>query len=238
MAHRFWPTWLGAFFIGGVVLFFLTILWYLPAGRYDVANPYVVYFKGSLEGLDVGSQVEYRGIVVGKVSDVMLRYDKQTKEIVIPVLVQFLRRRDRYQELPDFKVLLKRGLRARLVKDSLISSSSHISLFFSRVKPYYASNLTKYTQIPVSPSKDQDIKVGDLLKSAKVAITTFNDTLGGAMLSVNNTLDGVNDLIGGPAVTQLTNAIAEIKEAAYSLRVLLDYLARHPESLVVGKQGS
>lgn len=237
MTHRFWPTWLGAFFFVGVVLFFLTILWYLPAGRYNVANPYVVYFQGSLAGLKVGSPVEYRGLGVGKVADVYLSYDNKSKKIIIPVIIHFLRRRDEVEDFPRIQLLIKQGMRARLVSDSLISSSSHINLFFSDEAPHYTTNLTKYKQIPVAVITEDAISIDEVLKSAKIAINNFNDSLGDALVSVNTTLSGVNDLLGGPVVAQLQHALKEIKDASYSLRVLLDYLARHPESLVIGKQG-
>lgn len=238
MANRYWTAALGIFFIGGIALFFLTTLWYLPAGNYDLTRPYVVYFPGSLSGIAVGTPVEYRGIKIGKVGDLYLHYDEKTKQVSIPVIIYFLRRYGRFQHFPEAKDLIRQGLQASIVRDSLISSSSHIALFFSKDKSYYSANDTSFIQIPVAAKTVESADLDQLMKSVQVSLTNLDQLMKSAKVSSTNfskLLNTTNIFLTGPTVTHFNATLSEIKDAANSLRVLLNYLARHPESLVTGK---
>ena len=61
----------------------------------------------------------------------------------------------------------------------------------------------------------------------------------GAMTSAQSTLDNTNKLVEPNSVltSDLSNTLQEVSQAARSIRVLTDYLARHPESLIRGKTG-
>ena len=50
---------------------------------------YVTYFEGSVRGLSVGAPVEYKGVQIGRVSDIKLLYDEATENVVVPVLIEF-----------------------------------------------------------------------------------------------------------------------------------------------------
>jgi paraquat-inducible protein B len=41
-----------------------------------------------------------------------------------------------------------------------------------------------------------------------------------------------------PSIADLNKALAEVAQAAKSIRALFDYLERHPESLIQGKGSS
>ncbi len=56
------------------------------------------------------------------------------------------------------------------------------------------------------------------------ARTTFDNA--GKLVAPDSTLD-----------TELDNALQEVSRAARGLRVLADYLERHPEALIRGKTG-
>lgn len=247
MGNRYWTAALGIFFFVGIALFFLTMFWYIPASKYDLKKPYVIFFNTPLSGLSVGSVVEYRGIKVGKVVDLYLHYDPKTKQFSTPVIVNFLTRYGRFKHFPDPKELISRGAKARVVSDSLLSASSHVNLFLSKQKAYFSPNDTKYTQIPVSmePNGSEMTDLNDLMKSAKVTLSKSNKTLSNLDKTLSNldkalhnfdvTLNSTNKFIKGPTVIRLDSALVEVKDAANSARVLFDYLARHPESIIIGK---
>jgi paraquat-inducible protein B len=62
-----------------------------------------------------------------------------------------------------------------------------------------------------------------------------------ALASADRVLKNTDATIVGvdaPAQHDLRNALQEVSRAARAVRVLADYLERHPESLVRGKNGS
>jgi paraquat-inducible protein B len=92
-------------------------------------------------------------------------------------------------------------------------------------------------------SLDQMIKAADkavnrLDAEITPGLKTTLDGLHGAIASADGVLKSTNATIVGadaPGQQELRDALQEIARAARSLRVLTDYLERHPESLIRGK---
>ena len=74
----------------------------------------------------------------------------------------------------------------------------------------------------------------DVTPELKTIVTDVRNTIAsadGVLRNTDATLVGKN----APAQQDLRDALQEIARAARSLRVLTDYLERHPESLIRGK---
>ncbi|MBL0713824.1 MAG: MCE family protein [Desulfosarcina sp.] len=84
--------------------------------------------------------------------------------------------------------------------------------------------------------KDVDSQVKPVSSKIQTALVSARVALDKA----NNTLSTVNGFIGERSDTRhkLNRALDEIGAAAKSLKSLMDYLERHPESLLQGKGGS
>lgn len=102
-----------------------------------------------------------------------------------------------------------------------------------------AAIMKKVDQIPFKEIGDDlhkaIVELDRTLASARAAL----DSSRGAIDSGQTALNSANELIGpssglGP---QLTSTLDEVSRAARSLRTLMDYLERHPESLLRGKTG-
>jgi paraquat-inducible protein B len=108
------------------------------AASYSWKIPAISYFPGSVRGLGPGSEVTMHGLVVGQVVDVRLAYDPAKETIVAPV---------RYEVEPErilgigatavYKAsaeavgaVLKKGLRASLQSESLITGQQMVALDF------------------------------------------------------------------------------------------------------------
>jgi paraquat-inducible protein B len=66
----------------------------------------------------------------------------------------------------------------------------------------------------------------ELLVSAEKLVKTANGALG----SFNTTVAS-----DGPVASELIGALAELSAAARSIRLMAEYLERHPEALIRGK---
>ena len=81
---------LGAFVVGGIALAFAVLVW-LGAGDWNrTTRTIVTYFDESVQGLEVGSALKFRGVPVGTVSAITiapdLRHVKVTSQIYEDVL--------------------------------------------------------------------------------------------------------------------------------------------------------
>jgi phospholipid/cholesterol/gamma-HCH transport system substrate-binding protein len=76
----------GAFVIGGFFAMIFFILWLNKVGFGDSTQPYHIYFKGSVAGLKIGSAVQYRGVPIGKVSEIKID-PENVEQIVVTVRI-------------------------------------------------------------------------------------------------------------------------------------------------------
>jgi len=102
----------------------------------------VLYFDGSVRGLEIGAPVEFRGIKVGKVTDIRLQFDQQDFAIRIPVYIQI--HTDRFEMIGEMdkstllssqgsgaenmQRLVGNGMRAQLQSGSLLTGARLVTL--------------------------------------------------------------------------------------------------------------
>src|SRR5215471_2207490 len=65
----------GAFVLAVIFLAFVAVLWLGHAEFGQQAKRYYIFFRGSVAGLNKGSQVQYNGIPVGRVVDIRVDPD-------------------------------------------------------------------------------------------------------------------------------------------------------------------
>jgi phospholipid/cholesterol/gamma-HCH transport system substrate-binding protein len=69
----------GAFVLAVILLAFVAILWLGSSEFSQEAKRYYIFFRGSVAGLNKGSQVQYNGIPVGRVIDIRVDPDDVEK---------------------------------------------------------------------------------------------------------------------------------------------------------------
>jgi paraquat-inducible protein B len=107
--------------------------------------------------------------------------------------------------------------------------------------PYEAigTDLTKALGALAQTLKSADKMVTRLDTDITPGLKTTLDGLHGTLAAADGMLKNTNATLVGtdaPAQQDLRNALQEITRAARSLRLLSDYLERHPESLLRGKK--
>ena len=106
--------------------------------------------------------------------------------------------------------------------------------------PYEAigADLTKALATLNQTLKDTSKAVNRIDADVTPGLKTTMEELRRAIASVDGVLKNTDATLVGkdaPAQQELRDALQEIARAARSLRVLTDYLERHPESLIRGK---
>lgn len=157
-------TMIGLFVMGAVALI-LVAVGVLGSGRFFQERfIYVLVFEGTVNGLNVGAPVNFRGVRVAEVSDVQIHLDIEEQDMIVLVFVQFLkgtlgrnisdevlRRGATHAEV--MHVLVERGLRARLEVQSLVTGQLGIGLDFFPGRPAVYTNIDlAVPEIPTIPT--------------------------------------------------------------------------------------
>ena len=154
---------IGAFVLGGMVLA-VAIVAALGAGRFFTRLPtYVMHFSGSVKGLNVGSPVVFRGVAVGKVTDISLSINPDGTSVRIPVLVEIDPERisataQRRDTQAFMRTLVEHGLKAQLQLQNLLTGQLVIELdFHPGAPPRTLISAAGYPEIPTVPSSMEQL---------------------------------------------------------------------------------
>ena len=192
----------------------------------------VIFFKGSVKGLKVGSPVVFRGVQIGSVEKIILDYNLDTLEVDIPVIIQldpasftFKGKIDETREARRERTekMIEKGLRAQLATESLVTGQLMVSLDFFPDTPVHLTHIDMgMPEIPAIPTQFE--KLAETLQ--KVPIEEIFEKLLAAV-------EGVEKVINSPDVK---DSLANFKLATENLnKVLLkaDSLVGHTGELVV-----
>ena len=79
---------IGAFVVGAVVLAVVGVIVFGSGKMFQEVDKYVLYFEGSVKGLNVGAPVTFRGVKIGSVTGISLRANPENLEVRIPVVIE------------------------------------------------------------------------------------------------------------------------------------------------------
>ena len=242
-------TLIGAFVAGGLVLACVAVI-LLGGGSFSGNKPTALaYFDDSVSGLDIGAPVKFRGVTIGKVSQVLLRTAEQSPaDYSVPVVMEFapdlLTRRGLDQALLDKEGLrgsIEKGLRAKLQQQSVITGVLYVELDYlpdTPVRlhdakgvnpeiPTLPSNLGALTKA-VSQTLDQLSRVDFVAITRKVDAILGRIDQGAAQIEfgkINGNLvkasDNIARLTSDPAVTK---AVADFSAAMRAVDALVQRL--------------
>jgi paraquat-inducible protein B len=224
---------------------------------------YVLLFNHTVRGLEPGAPVEFRGVVVGEVVSVDAKLDIETFDFSVPVTIRMDAQRlgvkvdhtTAASELADVRrrlmdSLVARGTRAQLRSGSLVTGALYVAFdFFPDAPPATIDWAQDPVHLPTIAGEIDAIEasvVNIIKKLDQVPFKEIGDDvrtsirdLDRTLVSARTTLDDAGKLIApnSALAVQLDNTLQEMTRAARGLRVLADYLERHPEALLRGKAG-
>ncbi len=192
------------------------------------AREYIVYFDGSLRGLEPGAPVEFRGIEVGRVVDVSLRIDYDTGEVRVPVRLAIFP--DRFAPLDPrgesagppagfVERLVARGVRAQLETGNLLTGELVVDLDIHPDAP--AAELGTENGVPVIPSVPSELEtitssLSDLL--AKLSNLPLEELIG----DFRTVIGDLDRLLADPALAALPGALETAAARLTSVALALE----------------
>ncbi|MEG3638854.1 PqiB family protein [Magnetococcus sp. PR-3] len=205
---------------------------------YEKKVRFVLFFDESVRGLQVGAPVEVRGLKVGKVLDVQMRFDPDIGHYPIAVLVEIEPERVLggntlpKDEKEWLDTMVNQGLRARLKTGSLITGQLLVDLDWY---PGAAINLaaieSPYTEIPTLPTE-----IAEMTNAIKNILVTMQKLpLEDIGKELHGTLSGLNKQVNSRAVEK---AIASVSSTMGHLEQLSAQVSREVPTATQGLNSS
>jgi len=216
------PAIVGAFALGAFALGIIALLAFGGVNFFSKPQRFVVYFDESIHGLDLGSPVKLRGVRVGRVADLTVRYDERKNHSVVVVTCEFSRNTltdskgalINVSEREELQTLIDHGLRAQLGVLGLATGLLFVELDFLNPTEYPADSRTteiKYAVVPAVPSAISEFQASAseiLSKIRKIDFEGLTGELKKLLADTRRQVDGL-DLKGVSAQWQRTGAAIE-----------------------------
>jgi paraquat-inducible protein B len=130
--------------------------------------------ENNLNGLNVGAPVKLEGVKIGEVKEVALLFDEKTREVVKPVVIEldysnvisdddldddFVAKEEGEQN-ESIKSLIKKGLKAQLKTQSLLTGLLYIEFQFTPQDEIVLSgrNFRDLRELPTTTNATEDLK--------------------------------------------------------------------------------
>jgi paraquat-inducible protein B len=209
---------IGGFVVIAVGIMAASVIIFGSGEFFKKKNEFVLYFEGSVMGLNVGSPVLFTGVPIGQVKNIILRSEVRESNFQTAVFIETYP--ERVQLIVDGggamnlqergPKLIEKGLRAQLTTVSLITGQLGIQLDFFPGTPavFRKSKLDeKYIEIPTTPST--------LARLGKALEKLDLEALEAHLESI---LSGADRVINSPDISA---GIHEFKGAMQDARALL-----------------
>ncbi len=170
----------------------------------------VLRFRQSVRGLAVGAPVDFRGIEIGVVRFIGLKFDPDSDDFSAPVTVDIypdrLASQDAASKSSDHAVrvarvadLVHRGLRAQLRTGSLLTGQLYVAMdFFPETPPVRFDSRAQPLEIPTVPSDMEELQqqVQSILRKLdKIPFDTLGQDVHRALVSLDVGLRRIDTLV-------------------------------------------
>ncbi len=166
MSKKANKTAIGGFVVGALALIVVGVLIFGSGKFLSKTETYVMYFEGSVRGLNVGAPLVFRGVKIGSVTRILLVANTDDLSFTIPVFAKVEQNKftltgdEILDQSPEQQLVLlvARGLRAQLIKQSMVTGQLIVELDFHPDKPAkLVAGYSEYMQIPTIRSGMDDL---------------------------------------------------------------------------------
>ena len=236
------PAVVGAFVLGGLALAVAAILFFGGTRLFAPTTRAVIFFEGSVAGLDIGAPVTFRGVLVGSVQHVALHLSTDGRAR-IPVTVellpgQVLLEGEEVRRGTGLERFVAAGLRAQLVMQSFVTGQLRIDLDFRPGTPAttVAADTSGLPQIPALPSDFErlratlsEVPVQDLAQTAQRVLHSVERLAGKLEAELGPLLDSTRH-----GVDAATRTLETTEQAVVRLQVDVSRTVLELDGLVAG----
>lgn len=239
------PAVVGSFVLGALALLVLGILFFGGARLFATSTRAVIFFEGSVAGLDIGAPVTFRGVRLGTVQRIAIEVSaKHTPRI--PVTIELapghvISDSNGAAAGPvSIPQLVASGLRAQLRLQSFVTGQLAIDLDFLPGTParMVAADTGGLPQIPSLPSDLErlrasltELPVQQLAQSLQRALTTGDHVLGTLDAKLGPLLDSAQH-----ATDRATRTLDTTRQAVTQLQASMSHSLSEVDALLTQSQ--
>jgi paraquat-inducible protein B len=244
------PTTLGVFLVFGLALSVAGVLTFSSGSLFHPQLKAILYFDGSLKGLNPGAPVKFRGVTIGKVDQVLIRHNQGRDDYAMPVIIAVDKKLVQAKSDENLQIgnqtrlneNIRRGLRGRLDAESLVTGVLYVSLDMlpDAPPPVFHQLRPEYSEMPTMPSQVQRL-LANLehfdLPGISTKLTAFLSRLDTSLghldlphinAGVTNLLEAANQLLTAP---DLTNSVVSLRRTLNRAETLLARIDGHVDPL-------
>ncbi|MBL8199729.1 MAG: MCE family protein [Chromatiales bacterium] len=255
MSRKASPAMIGTFVLAGIALLVIGVLVFGGRELFQDKQRFVTYFEGSVQGLRVGSNVLFRGVRVGYVTDIQVLTDDSLLKYQIPVTFEILPEsvtlisggkafRSLSTDNSRLENMIRAGLRTRLDVESFVTGQLVVNMdMHPGTKAVFRGRSPPYPEIPSIPSGIQQVMqrieafltnvqekvpLDRVVEELVSAISGFDQLVNSPDLKAS--LAGINQLVNARETQDLPaaldGAIAELQAATRDARALIGNVDR------------
>ncbi|MBZ0266374.1 MlaD family protein [bacterium] len=253
MARQKTALWTGVFVLGGTVIAIAALIWLGVADFLTDYQKFVTYFDSSVQGLNIDSEVKFRGIKVGRVEEMKTAPDGTLIEVRLELNQDFT-----VQDTLRAKLQLTGITGMKYIELDYVERSkrnSYPALSFSppekyRVIPSAQAGVEQieealqdiYSQIMNIQTGEISIKTVQFLESGTRAFNSFNEFAGGAEMKtlvvriddLAETIDSLTTALNVKSYdADIDTALSHFKSSMLSLDNAAESLQYQTESMAV-----
>ncbi|MCS3695441.1 MlaD family protein [Salinibacter ruber] len=234
MSQRVSPTLIGLFVVGALALGVVGVGAFGSGQFFEQRTTFISYFDESVNGLDVGAPVKFKGVPIGEVTDINLRVDLENETFQVPV--QYAINLDPVTDttgarlnLDDPTLLrdqIEDGLRAQLQLESIVTGKLYVELTYisDPDSAVYAQGPPSRLSIPteLSPlAKLGEGASGLVTNLRQFDVTQINENLVTFLVNANDKLEALDaEAINRSALSTIESVreVVESKEVRTALQ--------------------
>ena len=249
------PKVIGAFVVGAVVLATIGVIVFGSGKFFVKKHQWVLYFPGSVKGLTVGAPVSLKGVQIGTVTDIKVVIDRETVTFHTPVYVETFP--DRVKDIGEFssaekkriaadpdkfmKLLVERGLRAKLELQSLVTGKLQVAFdMYPDTPVHYVSLDKKVPELPTAPTAIEqltktleNLPIKEIVEDARKAMVAIekiatSPELTEAATALNSTLQDLGKLARnldrrvGPLTTSIEETMKDTQKLVQNVNTQVE----------------
>lgn len=205
MKNKISPAAIGMFVMAASIIAVAAVMVFGAAKFFSRTENFISFFSESVNGLDVGAPLKYKGVKIGKVEGIFISSSKNIKEssvsVVYSIDIDQLRRKTGtdfkdYSDWMDEQIA--EGLRAKLNYQSIVTGMLYIELDFiaDKGEKYdlkYGG--TRFKEIPAAKSGLSELAKGfekTMADVAKIDFAGIGQNVHSAIVKVNEKLDAID----------------------------------------------
>ena len=233
------PTSIGLFIVIGVALGVTGLLLFSSSKLFTQTRDCIVYFNESLNGLNEGAPVKYRGVTIGSVKRVMAHFNQATNDYTMPVIVELQEKLIRRRVGEGVEVFTERGLEERIrlgMRASLQAESLVTGVLYIEVRPnpnapppVFHQLEKRYPEIPTEPTQIQELfnnlaslDIKGIETNVNALLVKLDSVLGRLDMAavssgITNALGSIDRLVSSP---EITNSLVAVRTTLDQYRSL------------------